>query len=101
MAQLYPFELGKTQGKPGTAGMIGTITETAGYPEAYNIETGPKEQVNQILLNAGLVAPCLQVANGYLETLKRHPNLRHPVFARERNQHAPSESSFKRMMAVA
>jgi len=72
--RMYPVEFLGTRGNPSTAGYVGTIRETAGYPQAYNIEADPKEEVNVIHTNGWLVAPYLQLVNQYLESLKEHPN---------------------------
>lgn len=72
--RMYPVEFLGTRGNPSTAGYVGTIRETAGYPQMYNIEADPKEQVNVVHLNGWLVAPYLQLVNQYRESLKEHPN---------------------------
>jgi len=72
--RVYPVEFLGTRGNPSTAGYVGTIRETAGYPQVYNIEADPKEQVNVAHLNGWVVAPYLQLVSQYLESLKKHPN---------------------------
>lgn len=72
--RMYPVEFLGTRGNPSTAGYVGTIRETAGFPQAYNIEADPKEEVNVIHTNGWLIAPYLQLANKYRESLKAHPN---------------------------
>ena len=72
--RMYPVEFLGTRGNPSTAGYVGTIRETAGFPQAYNIEADPKEEVNVIHTNGWLIAPYLQLVNKYRESLKAHPN---------------------------
>jgi arylsulfatase len=72
--RMYPVEFLSTRGNPSTGGYVGTIRETAGYPQIYNIEADPKEQVNVIHTNAWLIAPYLQLINQYRQSLKEHPN---------------------------
>ena len=72
--RMYPVEFLGTRGNPSIAGYVGTIRETAGYPQIYNIEADPKEQVNVAHTNGWLVAPYLQLVNRYRESLKEHPN---------------------------
>jgi arylsulfatase len=72
--RIYPVEIRRAQGNPATAGMIGTMTETAGYPEVFNIEADPKEEVNRVVTDAWVVGSYLQVVNDYLESLEKHPN---------------------------
>ena len=71
---MYPVEFLGTRGNPSTAGYVGTIRETAGYPQIYNIEADPKEQVNVAHTNGWLVAMYLQIVNQYQATLQDHPN---------------------------
>lgn len=72
--RMYPVEFLGTRGNPSTAGYVGTIRETAGYPQVYNIEADPKEQVNVMHMNAWVIAPYLQLIGQYRESLKEHPN---------------------------
>jgi arylsulfatase len=72
--RMYPVEFLGTRGNPSTAGYVGTIRETAGYPQIYNIEADPKEQLNVAHLNGWVVVPYLQLINQYRESLKEHPN---------------------------
>jgi len=72
--RIYPVEFLGTRGNPSTAGYVGTIRETAGYPQIYNIEADPKEQVNVAHLNAWVVVPYMQLIDQYRESLKEHPN---------------------------
>jgi arylsulfatase len=72
--RMYPVEFMGSQGNPSTAGYVGTIRETSGFPQAFNIEADPKEQVNVIHTNGWLVAPYLQLIDQYKQSLKEHPN---------------------------
>jgi arylsulfatase A-like enzyme len=72
--RIYPVEFMGTQGNPSTAGYVGTIRETTGFPQLYNIEADPKEQLNVIHLNGYVIAPYLQLVNKYQESLKKYPN---------------------------
>ncbi|MHC4255465.1 MAG: arylsulfatase [Planctomycetota bacterium] len=72
--RLYPVEFMGSQGNPSIAGYVGTMRETAGFPQAYNIEADPKEQVSVMHTNGWLIAPYLQLINRYQESLKEHPN---------------------------
>jgi len=72
--RMYPVEFLGTRGNPSTAGYVGTMRATAGYPQIYNIEADPKEQVNVAHLNGWLVAVYLQLVAQYQATLVDHPN---------------------------
>jgi len=68
--RMYPVEFLGTRGNPSTAGYVGTMRETSGYPQAYNIEADPKEEVNVIHTNGWLVSPYLRLVNKYLESVR-------------------------------
>jgi len=53
---------------------VGMMRETAGYPQAYNIEADPKEEVSVMHHNTWLVVPYLQLIDQYKESLKIYPN---------------------------
>jgi arylsulfatase len=54
---------------------MGSIGETAGFPQIYNIEADPKEQVNIAHTGIGWVmGPYLKLVNQYKASLKEHPN---------------------------
>jgi arylsulfatase len=72
--RMYPVEFLGSRGNPSTAGYVGTIRETAGYPQIYNIEADPKEQLNVAHTNGWLVAKYLQLAGQYRASLQEHPN---------------------------
>jgi len=72
--RIYPVEFLKTRGNPSLAGYVGTIRETAGYPQVYNIEADPKEMVNSAHLNGWVIAPYMKIVGEYRASLKNHPN---------------------------
>jgi arylsulfatase len=72
--RIYPVEFLGSRCNPSSAGYVGTIRETAGYPQIYNIEADPKEQVNVAHLNGWVLAPYLQLVNQYKNSLKSYPN---------------------------
>jgi arylsulfatase len=72
--RIYPVEFLGSRGNPSSAGYVGTIRETAGYPQIYNIEADPKEQLNVAHTNGWLVAQYLRLVAQYRATLKDHPN---------------------------
>jgi arylsulfatase len=50
------------------------MRETTGYPQAYNIEADPKEEVSVMHQNTWLVVPYMQLISQYKESLKKYPN---------------------------
>ena len=72
--RMYPVEFLGTRGNPSTAGYVGTMRETAGYPQIYNIEADPKEQLNVAHTNGWLVAVYLQLIGQYQASLQDDPN---------------------------
>jgi arylsulfatase len=72
--RIYPVEFLGTGGNPSLAGYVGTIRETAGYPQVFNIEADPKEMVNSSHLNGWVIAPYMQIVGEYRASLKEHPN---------------------------
>jgi len=72
--RIYPVEFVGTRGNPSFGGYVGMMRETAGYPQAYNIEADPKEEVNVMHTNAWLVVPYMQLISQYKESLKKYPN---------------------------
>lgn len=73
--RFYPVEVGSSQTNPAIGGYMGTITDTAGFPQIYNIEADPKERVNMTHAGAGwAMAPYLQTILAYQATLEEHPN---------------------------
>lgn len=60
---------------PEVGGYMGTVIETAGFLEVYNIEAVPKERVDFGAPRAGrVIEPYKQTILTYLETLKEQPN---------------------------
>ena len=60
---------------PEVGGYLGTMTETAGFPQIYNIEADPKEMVDIGPNGAGwIMGPYLQIINQYQVTLEEYPN---------------------------
>ena len=73
--RFYPFTVEATGNNPQGAGYVGNITETAGFPQIFNIEADPKERVSITHAGAGwAMAPYLQTIEAYLATLEEHPN---------------------------
>jgi len=72
--RIYPVEFLGTGGNPSLAGYVGTIRETAGYPQVFNIEADPKEMVNSSHLNGWVIAPYMQIVGEYRASLIEHPN---------------------------
>jgi arylsulfatase len=72
--RMYPVEFLGSQGNPFIAGYVGTIRETAGFPQVFNIEADPKEQVNVAHLYGWVMVPYLQLIGQYQESLKKYPN---------------------------
>ncbi len=73
--RMYPFAVVQTPNNPAGGGYVGNITETAGFPQIFNIEADPKERVSLTHAGAGwAMAPYLQTINAYLATLENHPN---------------------------
>lgn len=71
----YPMKINNTRNNPEVGGYLGTMTETAGFPQIYNIEADPKERVDIGANGSGwIMGPYLQTINQYLETLKTYPN---------------------------
>jgi len=63
--RMYPVGFVGSRGIPSTAGYVGAIRETAGYPQIYNIEADPKEEVSVARTNGWLVAQYLQLVSQY------------------------------------
>jgi arylsulfatase len=73
--RIYPMKINYTKNNPEVGGYLGTVTETAGFPQIYNIEADPKERVD-IGVNGGgwIMGPYMQTVMKYKATLKEHPN---------------------------
>ena len=73
--RIYPMKINSTQNNPSVGGYLGTATETAGFPQIYNIEADPKERVDIGPTGGGwIMGPYLQVVSKYRESLKKYPN---------------------------
>ena len=73
--RIYPLLVNHTNNNPKVGGYLGTLTETAGYPQIFNIEADPKERVDITVNGAGwIMAPYMQIVASYKETLKEFPN---------------------------
>ena len=73
--RIYPMKINATGNNPSVGGYLGTFTETAGFPQIYNIESDPKERVDIGANGAGwIMGPYLQTVAQYQATLKDHPN---------------------------
>jgi arylsulfatase len=54
---------------------MGSIRETAGYPQVYNIEGDPKERVDLLVEGySWTMAPYMKLIMEYKASLKDHPN---------------------------
>jgi arylsulfatase len=73
--RFYPMEVTSANNNPSRAGYMGTLSETAGFPQIYNIEADPKERVDISIAGYGwTIAPYLQLIGNYMASLKEHPN---------------------------
>ena len=73
--RIYPMKINRTSNNPEVGGYLGITSETAGFPQTYNIEADPKERVDIGANGAGwIMGPYLQTVMQYRETLKDHPN---------------------------
>jgi len=73
--RFYPLEINLANNSPSRGGYMGTMTETAGFPQIYNIEADPKERVDISIAGYGwAIAPYLQLIAEYQASLKEHPN---------------------------
>ena len=73
--RLYPMIINRTGNNPEVGGYLGTVTETAGFPQVFNIEADPKERVDIGPTGGGWVmGPYLQVITKYRATLEKYPN---------------------------
>jgi arylsulfatase len=73
--RFYPMEVNAANNNPNRAGYMGTMSETAGFPQIYNIEADPKERVDISIAGYGwTIAPYLKLIAEYQASLKEHPN---------------------------
>lgn len=74
--RIYPLLVNRTDNNPNSGGYLGTTKETMGFPQVFNIETDPKEQVD-ILAATGsswIMGPYMKVVMEYQKTLEKFPN---------------------------
>ena len=73
--RIYPMLVNRTGNNPSNGGYLGTTEETAGFPQVFNIETDPKEQVD-ILGNgtSWIMGPYMKVVMEYQKSLEKYPN---------------------------
>jgi arylsulfatase len=73
--RIYPLQVGDANANPLKAGYMGSISETSGYPQVYNIEGDPKERVDLLVEGySWVMAPYLKLIMEYKASLKDHPN---------------------------
>ena len=73
--RIYPLLVNHTNNNPQVGGYLGTLTETAGFPQIFNIEADPKERVDITANGAGwIMGPYMQTVAAYKATLKEFPN---------------------------
>jgi arylsulfatase len=73
--RIYPLQVGDANANPLKAGYMGSISETSGYPQVYNIEADPKERVDLLVEGySWVIAPYLKLIYEYKASLKDHPN---------------------------
>ena len=73
--RFYPVEVLASNSRPSHGGYQGTLRETAGFPQLYNIEADPKERVDIMVEGySWAIAPYLQLISAYRQTLVDHPN---------------------------
>jgi len=73
--RIYPMEVIASGPNPSKGGYMGSIRDTAGYPQVYNIEADPKERVDLLVEGySWVMAPYMKLIFEYQATLKDHPN---------------------------
>jgi arylsulfatase len=73
--RIYPLQVVDANANPLKAGYMGSISETSGYPQVYNIEADPKERVDLLVEGySWAMAPYLKLIMEYKASLKDHPN---------------------------
>lgn len=73
--RFYPFEINQNASNPDRSGYVGTMKETAGFPQIFNIEADPKERFDITVEGAGwTMGPYLQILSEYRASLEAHPN---------------------------
>ncbi|OIQ27692.1 MAG: hypothetical protein BM564_11460 [Bacteroidetes bacterium MedPE-SWsnd-G2] len=73
--RIYPMLVNRTGNNPSNGGYLGTTEETMGFPQVFNIETDPKEQVDVLPHGASwIMGPYMKIVAAYKATLKDYPN---------------------------
>ena len=72
--RFYPVEIVHSQTNPSLGGYVGIFRETTGFPQIFNIEADPREQVNVAHIQGWAIAPYLQLIQRYQDSLVRFPN---------------------------
>ena len=73
--RIYPMKINQTGNNPEVGGYLGTVAETAGFPQIFNIEADPKERVDIGPTGGGwIMGPYLQTVMKYRATLSKYPN---------------------------
>jgi arylsulfatase len=73
--RIYPMIIENTSNNPSLGGYVGTITETAGFPQIFNIEADPKERVDRATAGSGWVLGIYpKIIAEYKKTLEKYPN---------------------------
>ena len=68
--RIYPMKLNMTGNNPEVGGYLGTMTETAGFPQIFNIEADPKERVDIAPTGGGwIMGPYMQTVMKYIDLL--------------------------------
>ena len=73
--RIYPMVIEHTKNNPSQGGYVGTMTETAGFPQIFNIESDPKERVDTSTSGSGWVMGVYsKLIAEYKKSLRQHPN---------------------------
>ena len=73
--RIYPVTIEHTTNDPSVGGYMGTMVETAGFPQIFNIESDPKERVDVAANGSGWVLGIYsKIIAGYKQSLVEHPN---------------------------
>ena len=73
--KIYPLIVAHTNSNPTVGGYLGTLKETAGFPQIFNIETDPKERIDFTAYGAGwIMGPYMLTVAAYKKTLEKCPN---------------------------
>ena len=73
--RIYPMIVERTANNPNVGGYLGTLKETNGFPQIFNIEADPKEIVDITANGAGwIMGPYMQIIGAYRKSLEQYPN---------------------------